>query len=478
MAGEGEPSIAELLELVRKLTSEVQALREENRRLREENEQLRSENTRLKKRIDELERKNKKYVAPHSREEPKADPKPPGRNAGQGRFAFKQRPTREQVTRVVEVQLQNLCPCGGVLQPFKTDFAFITDLPAAKPQVTEYRLGVGRCQQCGQEVRATHPEVAADQRGASAHRLGAGVYCLAHSLHYDLGVPVRKVPEVLRLTTGLRVSQSALTRDALRITTDETVLQQQYQRLRDDVQHQPYVHQDDTGWRVHGKQAWLQAFKTAQSVVYQIRLRHTHAEVQELVPNGYQGTLCCDRFSSDDHASFVGMKQQKCVHHVIRFCHEALNEQLGQAGRGREYARGLLENFRSALGLHQRDQQGYCTLQEYQREGEWLTAEIEQRLQKACRSKQNCRLQKGLLNHPERGNLLRFLIDPSIEPTNNAAERALRPAVIARKVSQCSKTAAGSQAFAIFKSLTQTARLLGLDPLQFLLDHRQRQNTR
>ena len=37
------------------------------------------------------------------------------------------------------------------------------------------------------------------------------------------------------------------------------------------------------------------------------------------------------------------------------------------------------------------------------------------------------------------GDLLRFLDDPRIEPTNNRAERALRPVVIARKVSQCSK---------------------------------------
>jgi len=45
-------------------------------------------------------------------------------------------------------------------------------------------------------------------------------------------------------------------------------------------------------------------------------------------------------------------------------------------------------------------------------------------------------------------------------------------------VSQCSKTTAGSEAFAIFKSLTQTARLRGLDPFQILLDHRREQNTR
>jgi len=104
--------------------------------------------------------------------------------------------------------------------------------------------------------------------------------------------------------------------------------------------------------------------------------------------------------------------------------------------------------------------------------------QIETHLQQPCRSKENLRLQKGLVKHHQRGNLLRFLDDPSIEPTNNAAERALRPAVIARKVSQCSNTTAGSEAFAIFKSLTQTARLLGLDPSQTLLDHRRDQNTR
>ena len=478
MAGERGLKTVEVPEVISTLTARVDALEVENGQLRQDNEQLRSQNDRLKKRIDELERKSKKYVAPFSRETPKADPKPPGRHTGQGLFVSKQRPTREQVTRVVDVKLQNRCECGGELRPFKTDFAFITALPAAPPQVTEYHLEVGRCEVCGRDVRARHPEVATDQRGASAHRLSDEVYCLAHSLHYDLGIPVRKVPEVLRLTTGLSVSQSALTRDALRVTRAGRVLQQEYQQLRDDVQKQPSVHQDDTGWRVHGQAAWLQVFKTAQSVVYQIRMRHTHAQLQELVPNTYQGTLCCDRFSTYDHGSLADVKQQKCLHHVISSCKQALVVQLQQAGRGRAYPPKLLAYFHVALGLHQRFHQGYCTLSEYQRQGAALTAQIETRLQQPCRSKENLRLQKSLVKHHQRGNLLRFLTDPSIEPTNNAAERALRPAVIARKVSQCSKTTAGSEAFAIFKSLTQTARLRGLTPFHTLLDHRKEQNTR
>jgi len=59
----------EILEIDnRQLKKENEQLRQENTQLRQENTQLRQENTRLKKRIEELERKNKRYVAPHSRE--------------------------------------------------------------------------------------------------------------------------------------------------------------------------------------------------------------------------------------------------------------------------------------------------------------------------------------------------------------------------------------------------------------------------
>ena len=68
----------------------------------------------------------------------------------------------------------------------------------------------------------------------------------------------------------------------------------------------------------------------------------------------------------------------------------------------------------------------------------------------------NWRLQNELGWHDDRGNLLRFLDDPSIEPTNNRAERALRPAVIARKVSHCSKNVGGADAFSAFTSVIRT----------------------
>jgi hypothetical protein len=61
-----------------------------------------------------------------------------------------------------------------------------------------------------------------------------------------------------------------------------------------------------------------------------------------------------------------------------------------------------------------------------------------------------------LRRYHQRGELLRFLEQPEVEPTNNRVERVLRPAVIVRKVSQCSKTWSGADAFATFTSVIQT----------------------
>ena len=64
------------------------------------------------------------------------------------------------------------------------------------------------------------------------------------------------------------------------------------------------------------------------------------------------------------------------------------------------------------------------------------------------------------LDH-ELGALWTFVVEEGVEPTNNRAERALRPAVIARKVSHCSKNEAGAGAFSAFVSVIGTLVLRG-----------------
>ncbi len=75
---------------------------------------------------------------------------------------------------------------------------------------------------------------------------------------------------------------------------------------------------------------------------------------------------------------------------------------------------------------------------------------------RALSDRDNQRLLNELGRCHDAGSLVRFLDEPGIEPTNNRAERALRPAVIARKTSQCTKNARGTRAFEAWTSVVRT----------------------
>src|SRR5213076_1570090 len=154
------------------------------------------------------------------------------------------------------------CPCcGEALREDRVDLAALTDLPPQpRPIVQPYRVWVYRCPICETTVRAPHPDLAPDQSGATAHRMGPRVMAAAHATHYGLGVPVRKVPAVLRLDTGVRLTQSAITQDALRRLSGP--IGQEDQVLRDQVPASDVVSTDDTGWRVGGEKAQRMIFVT------------------------------------------------------------------------------------------------------------------------------------------------------------------------------------------------------------------------
>ncbi|GGR09938.1 IS66 family transposase [Deinococcus ruber] len=454
----------------------LQLLAEQATQIAEQAAQIKlliEENARQKQRIEQLERQVKRYVAPHSRETPKADPKPPGRRAGQGIFTFKHAPARDTVTRIIDVEPANICPaCQTPLDgaAYKTNLAWITELPRVQPEITQYNVPLTRCSACGKDVRGEHPDLCPSQRGATSHRLGKRLIAVAQYLHHRLGLPERKVPEALHALCGVDVTQSALNQATTRTTASGTLIATAYQEIKTAIQSAPIVHQDDTGWRIHGTNAWLQVACTPQHVLFQIRTRHTHQQLFELLGETFGGTLVADRYTVYDHAAFTGWAHQKCLHHVIRNVEEAMVVQEGRLGRGIVYATRLLQAFQDAHALHVQLCREELTLKEYRGAGYAITTRVTRLLDRVpLKSKVNERLRKGLLKHHQRGHLLRFLEDPNVPPTNNAAERALRSGVIARKVSQCSKTQRGADGYAMIKSVVETARRQAQHPLDVLV---------
>src|SRR5918996_1756093 len=444
-----------LLALVTELQGQVMALQEQVAELAASNQALVTEN-------EQLKRGGKRQAAPFSKGTRSQHPKRPGRKPGEGTFSFRRVPRPEEITEPpVEVPvILEACPgCGGKLTQPRVDFAYITDLPPLpRPRVTQYRVWVCRCTNCGRQLRGAHPDLAPDQYGATAHRLGPRAMAAAHALHYQLGIPARKVPLVLATLKGLTLTQGAITqacpehsrRDALRRSRGR--VGQVYQALRNGVRDSRVVYTDDTGWKVGGENAHLMAFDTDQATVYQVRPRHRHQEVQEVVPRNYQGVMETDRGRSYEARSFRQVKQQKCVAHLQRTLSEVLDR---KKGRARELAERTQELLRLAVGLWEEYHWGSrAKFHRWAPEVRWaLSYHLRDR---RLKDQDNQKLLWMLRRYHQRGDLLRFLEQPEVEPTNNRVERMLRPAVMARKVSPCSKTWAGADAFAAFSSIIQT----------------------
>ena len=445
----------ELLALVAELQHQVTALRHQVAELTGSNQALRAEN-------DQLKRGNRRQAAPFSKGARARNPKGPGRKPGQGTFSFRQAPRPEEITEFpvnVPVNLESCPGCGGKLTEQRVDFAYVTDLPPLpQPRVTQYRVWVCRCTGCGRQVRGQHPDLAPDQYGATAHRVGKRGMAAAHALHYQIGIPVRKVPATLEVLTGLTLTQGAITQDALRWA--KGIVGVAYQELRSSVQNSSAVYTDDTGWKVGGENAHLMAFDTDQAAVYQVRSRHRHQEVQEVVPADYRGVMVTDRGRSYEDKSFRQVKQQKCLAHLQRTLSDALAH---KKGRARDLADGTRELLRSGVRLWEEYHWG--SRDEFDHWAPEVCWALSYHLRdRPLKDPDNQKLLRMLRRYHQRGDLLRFLEQPEVEPTNNRVERGLRPAVIARKVSHCSKSWPGANAFAAFTSIIQTLLKKGPPP--------------
>jgi hypothetical protein len=431
---------------------EVSDLRRQLEESQQEIDRLRHENEHLRRELKAAGRHSHSAANPGKRKKRR---KRPGRKAGQGRFTFRSAPVDAASNAPpMEVPVTiTQCPCcGGELRWERTDPVTVTDMPERpQPEVKSYAVEVRRCERCGQRVRGQHPDVAADQYGATAHRVGPRVKAAAHVVHYGMGVPVRKVPAILREFTGVQITQSALTQDALKKA--EGVIGNAYQELRAEVATAPVVYTDDTGWPIHGEGSQLMAFDTDQATVFQIRSQHRNEEVRELIPADYAGVMVTDRGRSYEAEELLGVKQQKCLDHLNRNIDEVLETKTGRARGFGVKLKGLLKQARR-LWREQRAGKARNFQVRAERIEEKVTDHLHPR---RLQDEDNQRLLDGIGLQHDRGNLLRFLHEPQAEPTNNRGERTLRPAVIVRGLSHGSKNDRGAEAFSAFSSVLQTA---------------------
>jgi hypothetical protein len=416
--------------------------------------------------------------APFSKGKSQAVRKPPGRREGEGLFTRKQEPQprpSDQVT-ALDASLdidQRRCP--DCKEPLVTtqELATIEDTPKQPVrQLTYVNVEVGVCPICGKKIRAEHELLNPSQSGANAHQLGLEIKAQALALHYYQGVPMRKVPAILEQSTGIKITQSAINQLAIRLTAPGAVMDAVYTQLREELVESPSVNSDDTGWRIGLCLAFVMGFFTSQIAYYQIRLKHRHQEVIEVLGEYFAGILITDRGSSYCAQALLSWLKQKCLAHLLKNCSQVHHT---KKGRAREFTATLMELMREAIALWHEVTNADKPMD---RLGDYLprVAALEQKLDEHLRPRtvsdaDNQRLLDGIGEVHRRGELTQFLRKPDeVEPTNNRAERGLRSAVIARKVSQCSKNERGSHAYAVLKSVFCTLELRTKDPVGAFTD--------
>ncbi len=335
-----------------------------------------------------------------------------------------------QVDRVVGVKPCACAHCGRKVsgedpQPKRHQ---VWEIPAVEPYVEEFQLHELWCPDCCEFTRASLPEGV--PAGAFGPRLQATVALLSGV--YRLSK--RSVESVLSDFFHIRISLGSIC--ACEAAVSEA-LSEPVAQAREHVQSAAVLHADETGWREARGKAWLWAAVTAQVTVFMIHAKRGQVAARELL-GAFGGVLVSDRWGG--YNFYKGLRQW-CWAHLLRDF-TAFSEYPGKAG---EIGESLLEHSEQMFHWWHRVRDGTLKRNTFRQRMWQLRADVEGLLREGtcCGHGKMQRSCKRILNEAE--YLWTFVEVEGVEPTNNAAERAVRPAVQWRKGSFGTHSAAGSR---------------------------------
>jgi transposase len=339
----------------------------------------------------------------------------------------------EQVDQIVTHWPTHCRGCQAPLAPLATGEPVrhqVTELPPVRAVVTEHQLQHVRCGACGTTTCAVLPgDVPA---GAFGPRLQATVAVLAG--RYRLSR--REVVGVCTDVLGAPLAVGSV--DRLCQTT-AAALAAPVAELEQAVRQVPAAHADETSWREAGQRCWLWVVVTAVATVFTLAPSRGRGVIQGLLGASFAGYLISDRWSA--YTWLDPTRRQVCWAHLKRDFQKLVD--YGGPGRmiGQDALR-LLGGLFGAWADLRADPTQRPRFVRRARHYQW-------RLRRVLETGQRCGCDKtanfctALLKlWPA---LWTFVTVPGIEPTNNAAEQALRPAVLWRKGSFGTQCAAGNR---------------------------------
>ena len=425
----------------------IVALTVENLRLKQQLDTLEATVRQLEQRVEELNKQAHRQAAPFRRADKQrnAHPGQPGRKAGHP-ASF--RPKPEIIDEHIHVLLEGCPHCGGAVCDKKPLTQYIEEIPVVRPRVTELTTEEGWCAHCQEEVYSTHPLQTGRAGGAAATQLGPRALALACDLNKAKGLSMRRTVAVLSEHFGLKLTPGGLAQLVQRVGRK---LQPEYQQMGVELRQSAVVHADETSWWVGGPGWWLWVFATAKLTYYVVIQSRAAAVALGVLGPDFAGVLVSDCLSIYDD---LNARQQKCYSHHLKAVSQGLES---QGASGSDYLLQVQALLRTAIQL--KALQGPTPDEGFAVCVKTLQGRAHALLDSPCASVIDEKVRKRLWK--QRDHLFTFLEEPDVPATNNLAERQLRPAVIARKISCGNKTDQGAAAWAVLASLAATCHQTG-----------------
>lgn len=321
---------------------------------------------------------------------------------------------------------------------------------------TSYRIHYGYCPLCKKTV---YPAGRAGEVIAGS-RIGPNARAVSGYFRY-IGVPYRKTEKIFRDIFGLKITHPSLLNFDRRMAENGNPF---YKDLLERVRNSSFIHADETGWRVDGQNHWLWNFINKDVALFRIEKSRGSEVVEETLGNQYGGILISDFYSSYNPIQAVA--KQKCLVHLLRDLREIqqtdnLNE------NDAVFCQQLKTTLQEAMESWRKFHNNQVTREDLSRVKNSTAGELI-RLSSCPVENENLKvIMKRMLKHNQ--DILTFLDNPQIEPTNNSAERGLRPSVIMRKITFGNRSEVGARNHSVIMSILQTGVLNNEQPLDILL---------
>lgn len=297
------------------------------------------------------------------------------------------------------------------------------ELPEIKPEVTQYNIHTCCCNKCGKNVRTEIPPEA--EKGFGPRLMGF-LTMLAGEGHLSK----RKVCSIIG-HLGVKISLGGLC-NIHKLAT--SLLQKSFEEIRSVVLSSKNINADETSWSLQSKRCWIWTGASEKGSFFQIDPSRSQKAFTKIF-EGFSNTLTSDRYGG--YNIYEG-KKQACLAHILRDFTK-VSEREGVDGA---IGRILVGELKGVFGHWKKFKAAELTREELKNNAKIHVERIKDALNVGASAEQIANKTKALsYDLLERfSTLWTFLEQEGVEPTNNLAERGLRPFVVVRKLSNGSQS--------------------------------------